>query len=82
MQLLREGNGAERVLENKEIGLYDTDGSVGAAKGAGMGAGIYKDGNEAFATLEKLEVIAPDEANRDAYRQAYENWKKTLEQKL
>ena len=64
------------------IELYDTDGSVGAAKGAGMGAGIYKDGNEAFATLEKLEVIAPDEANRDAYRQAYENWKKTLEQKL
>ena len=64
------------------IELYDTDGSVGAAKGAGMGAGIYKDGNEAFATLEKLEVIAPDEANRDAYRQAYENWKQTLEQKL
>ena len=26
-----------------EIELYDTDGSVGAAKGAGIGAGIYKD---------------------------------------
>ena len=35
------------------IELYDTDGSVGAAKGAGMGAGIYKDNNEAFASLEK-----------------------------
>ena len=32
------------------IELYDTDGSVGAAKGAGMGAGIYKDNNEAFAS--------------------------------
>ena len=33
-------------------------------------------------TTLSCEVIAPDEANRDAYRQAYENWKKTLEQKL
>ena len=49
------------------IELYDTDGSVGAAKGAGMGAGIYKDNNEAFATLEKLEVIEPVEADRAAY---------------
>ena len=40
------------------IELYDTDGSVGAAKGAGIGAGIYKDNNEAFATLEKLNIIA------------------------
>ena len=35
------------------IELYDTDGSVGAAKGAGIGAGIYRDNNEAFASLEK-----------------------------
>jgi xylulokinase len=60
------------------IELYDTDGSVGAAKGAGIGAGIYKDSQEAFATLEKLEVIEPDAQNRDAYKAAYENWKKTL----
>ncbi len=60
------------------IELYDTDGSVGAAKGAGIGAGIYKDSQEAFATLEKLEVIEPDAQNRDAYKAAYENWKKRL----
>lgn len=41
------------------IELYDTDGSVGAAKGAGMGAGIYRDNVEAFATLDKLAVIEP-----------------------
>ncbi len=57
------------------IELYDTDGSVGAAKGAGMGAGIYKDNNEAFATLDKLEVIEPVEADRAAYAEAYERWK-------
>lgn len=45
------------------IELYDTDGSVGAAKGAGIGAGIYKDNNEAFATLEKLEIIEPKQAD-------------------
>ena len=41
------------------IELYDTDGSVGAAKGAGIGAGIYKNADEAFATLDKLQVIEP-----------------------
>ena len=64
------------------IELYDTDGSVGAAKGAGMGAGIYKDNNEAFATLDKLEVIEPDAKNRDAYKNAYEAWKETLNNRL
>ena len=58
------------------IELYDTDGSVGAAKGAGIGAGIYRDNNEAFATLEKLAVITPQ--HEDEYKEAYENWKSNL----
>lgn len=58
------------------IELYDTDGSIGAAKGAGIGAGIYKDNNEAFATLEKLEVIEP--SNTQEYAEAYEIWKYRL----
>ena len=58
------------------IELYDTDGSVGAAKGAGIGAGIYKDNNEAFATLEKLAVIEPSDTQ--AYADAYEIWKSRL----
>lgn len=60
------------------IELYDTDGSVGAAKGAGIGAGIYKDHNEAFATLERLKVIEPVETDRAAYTEAYERWKSNL----
>ncbi len=60
------------------IELYETDGSVGAAKGAGIGAGIYKDHNEAFATLERLMVIEPDEKQRDEYQAAYNAWKKQL----
>ena len=60
------------------IELYETDGSVGAAKGAGMGAGLYKDHNEAFATLEKLQVIEPDAVHRSAYQEAYSHWKEVL----
>lgn len=64
------------------IELYDTDGSVGAAKGAGIGAGIYKDHDEAFATLEKLQVIEPDEKHRTEYLHAYAEWKERLQQAI
>ena len=58
------------------IELYDTDGSVGAAKGAGLGAGIYNSTQEAFSSLERLSVITPE--NQDEYREAYEKWKSYL----
>ena len=64
------------------IELYDTDGSVGAAKGAGIGAGIYKDNVEAFSTLDKLQVIEPNTAMSQAYKEAYENWKTNLAKSL
>lgn len=62
------------------IELYETDGSVGAAKGAGIGCGIYKDNNEAFATLKRLSVIEPDEKHRAEYLQVYAQWKEKLQQ--
>jgi len=65
-------------VSGAKIELFDTDGSVGAAKGAGMGAGIYKDHNEAFATLERLEAIYPDTSKAEEYKAAYENWKTQL----
>ena len=60
------------------IELYDTDGSVGAAKGAG----IYKDNKEAFASLDKLQVIEPKQADSAAYAEAYARWKEVLAGKL
>lgn len=60
------------------IELYDTDGSVGAAKGAGIGAGVYKNREEAFASLEMLGCIAPDPATRPAVLEAYALWKNRL----
>ena len=62
------------------IELYDTDGAAGAAKGAGIGCGIYKNHDEAFASLKKLAVIEPDEQHRTEYLHAYAKWKEQLSQ--
>ncbi len=65
-------------IADATIDLYDTDGSVGAAKGAGIGAGIYKDSNEAFATLRHILTVEPDLKNRQAYVDAYGLWSERL----
>lgn len=64
------------------IELYNTDGAAGAAKGAGMGAGIYKDHDEAFASLEKLQVIEPNQTDIPAYQEAYGRWKKIIDNEM
>ena len=61
------------------IELYDTDGSVGAARGAGIGAGIYKSTEEAFASLKKIQVIEPESKSIPAYKEAYARWKGIVE---
>ncbi len=60
------------------IELYDTDGSVGAARGAGIGSQFYKSFDEAFANLSKLETIEPDNLKAGEYFEAYEKWKAEL----
>ena len=57
------------------VELFDTDGSAGAAKGAGVGAGIYKTPQEAMASLKRIDTITPDAAQKDQYEQAYLKWK-------
>ena len=83
MKLAAIGRGTADALADCGLtGLYDTDGSVGAAKGAGIGAGIYKDNNEAFATLEKLNIIEPNVAKHQEYADAYAKWKYRLEKSM
>jgi len=60
------------------IELYNTDGSVGAARGAGIGAGIYKNAEEAFATLKKIIIVTPEPENVAASMAAYEQWEKYI----
>ncbi len=69
-------------ISGATIELYNTDGSVGAARGAGVGSGFYKSFSEAFSNLKKLEVIEPDTTKTVQYEEAYANWKTELEKHL
>ncbi|MCD7935732.1 MAG: carbohydrate kinase [Tannerellaceae bacterium] len=62
------------------IELYDTTGSAGAAKGAGIGAGIYASSEEAFGSLRKIEEIEPDGIKANEYCGAFDLWKERLDE--
>lgn len=68
-------------VSGASIDLVDTDGAMGAAKGAGMGVGIYKNNDEAFGTLKTIEIVNPAN-DRTPYLEAYERWKECLEKEL
>jgi xylulokinase len=69
-------------LSGATIELYNTDGSVGAARGAGVGSGYYKSFSEAFLNLKKLETIEPNKSKKTEYQDAYNNWKTELEKAI
>jgi xylulokinase len=60
------------------VELYDTDGSQGAARGAGLGAGIYSSTEEAFVALKRVRVIEPDPELAGVYDEAYARWREVL----
>ncbi len=64
------------------VGLYNTDGSVGAARGAGIGAAIYKSFDDAFVGLKPVKTIEPNEKLSEAYEQAYQRWESVLKLQL
>jgi xylulokinase len=64
------------------VELYNTDGAQGAARGAGVGAGVYKSLKEAFSGLKAVKVIEPDRSKGDQYKEAYQNWLKKLAEKI
>ena len=66
------------AVTGASIELYETDGSVGAAYGAGIGAGIYQDSDDAFKTLKHISTEKPVE-DTTAYLEAYKRWKEALE---
>ena len=66
-------------ISGASIELYDTDGSVGAANGAGIGSGTFGSFKEAFENLNKMMVIEPAGDKSDQYLQAYEKWKWALD---
>ncbi len=67
-------------VTNVPVELYQTDGSVGAAIGAGIGIGTYKSSREAFSITEPLEIIEPK--NESSYDALYFEWKAYLEKQM
>ncbi|MEO5591013.1 MAG: FGGY family carbohydrate kinase [Chitinophagaceae bacterium] len=67
-------------VTNTPVELYDCDGSVGAATGAGIGAGVYTSAKEAFSNTKPLQLIEPSAAV--AYDGFYKEWKKILLKQL
>jgi xylulokinase len=65
-------------ITDTEIDLYNTDGSIGAARGAGIGCGYYKSPREAFSGLKTVGVTMPDKSKTAEYESAYVRWKELL----
>ena len=61
-----------------KIELYDTDGALGAARGAALGAGIYHDRQETFSSLKIVEVVEPRQEDSDRLEDSYQRWTASL----
>jgi xylulokinase len=75
-RLFRE---AVSCITGTVIKLYNTDGSIGAARGAGIGCGYFKSEKEAFNGLVALGTTEPDSSKTPVYEEAYLKWKELLE---
>ncbi len=67
-------------VNNVPVELYKTDGAIGAAKGAGIGAKIYNNQQDAFKHMQALTLVTPTEKN--AYQTVYQDWKALLTKQL
>lgn len=67
------------TVSQAQLELYNTDGSQGAARGAGIGAGIYKDFSEAYANLSVVRDVEPNPQLKQVYEKSYMDWKEILQ---
>ncbi len=66
-------------ITGTSIELFNTDNSLGAARGAALGAGIYSSLSDCFRNLLKTRRIDPDLTIQDEVAEAYEKWLKMLQ---
>jgi xylulokinase len=64
------------------VELFETDGAQGAARAAGVGAGIFPTFADAFTGLRASSRFEPDAATSPQYRDAYARWLETLRSHL
>lgn len=65
-------------VTNTTLEVYNTDGAAGAARGAALGNGYYSSSKEAFAHLEKIDVIEPEPKMVALYKDLYDKWEANL----
>lgn len=70
------------TLTGARIELFNTDGALGAARGAALGAGYYRTRGEAFASLQRVETVEPVATDREALEAAYQAWVAAVESEL
>ncbi len=70
------------TIADATIELYDTDGAQGAARGAGLGAGLFTSPREAFGSLQRMGEVTPRAEDRDAMTEAYATWLRHLEEAI
>ena len=61
-----------------DLEIYNTDGSQGAARSAGIGARYYSSTDEAFKGLKVIEKVGPKPELVGKYRSAYDSWNRHL----
>ena len=66
-------------ISGATLELYDTDGSIGAANGAGIGSGIFGSFEEAFENLHRRMVVEPTNKEPEKYNEAYRQWTAALD---
>jgi len=59
-----------------------TDGAQGAARGAGVGVGCFKDQEEALAMVGTNGIYSPEKRNTASIMDSYQRWKLTLIREL
>jgi len=62
------------------VELYASDGSVGAAIGAGIGAKAFANEQDAFSKMQPVQLVEPD--NQQTYNELYHEWKEVLQMHL
>jgi len=62
------------------VEMYNCDGSVGAAIGAGLGVAVYKNSKEAFQHFKPVQLVEPN--GKVSYEEYYRKWLGQLEKQL
>jgi xylulokinase len=62
------------------VEMYNCDGSVGAAIGAGLGVSVYKNSKEAFRHFKPVQLVEPN--GKTSYEEHYNKWLAQLEKQL